>query len=86
MRFHSSGHTSSVSVEIRPNGRNTLSVFQSGGDSATGSGGDKAENNRCDASCVRNGKWITSLTAIVAPHTCTLVRDAASVSALARPV
>ena len=35
--------------------------------------------------CTLNRKRITSLAAIVAPQTCTLVRGAASVSALARP-
>ena len=37
------------------------------------------------ASCAGSPKHIASVAAIVAPHSCTLVRDAASVSALARP-
>ena len=38
-----------------------------GGDSATGSGGVRAGNCGRVKSCAPNGKWITSLPAIVAP-------------------
>jgi hypothetical protein len=56
-----------------------------GGDSATGSGGSRAGNSGCAESCAPNGKWITSLAAIVAPQTCTLVRGALVLLAPARP-
>jgi len=36
-------------------------------DPETGSGGNKAGNNGREVSCAGNGKWITSLAAIVAP-------------------
>ncbi len=38
-----------------------------------------------EASCARNEKWITSLAAIVAPHTCDVVRGALVLVAPARP-
>ena len=38
------------------------------------------------SSCTLNGKWITSVAAIVAPQTCTLVRDAWVLVTPARPV
>jgi hypothetical protein len=43
-------------------------------------------NNGCEESCAQNRKWITSVAAIVAPQTCTLVRGALVFSAPARPV
>src|ERR1700756_3237493 len=55
------------------------------GNRAFGSGRIQFRNGTTDESCGQNEKWITSVAAIVAPHMCTLVRDAASVSALARP-
>ncbi len=41
-----------------------------GGGSATGSGQARAGNMGRVASCAQDRKWITSLAAIVAPHTC----------------
>jgi hypothetical protein len=47
-----------------------------GGDSETSSGGSRTRNNERGVSCAENGKEITTLAAIVAPHTCDLVRGA----------
>jgi hypothetical protein len=45
----------------------------------------RAGNHRRVESCARNGKSITSFAAIVAPQSCTLVRDASVLVAPARP-
>lgn len=48
--------------------------------------GNRVQNKGLGPSCADNGKWITSVAAIVAPHTCTLVRDAWVLITPARPV
>jgi hypothetical protein len=76
----------------RPPALNEREVFlaSSGGgwkeaSEAAGSSEAWSQGLRETSSCGLNGKCITSVAAIVAPHPCTLVRDAASVNALARP-
>lgn len=59
--------------------------FQGGGDSATGRDARRLGNVGRGESCARNGKWIRSLTAIVAPLRATLVRGAFVLIARARP-
>jgi hypothetical protein len=59
--------------------------FNAGGDSATGLGGFRVVRHRHMESCDRNGKWITSGIAIVAPQTCDFGQGRAGVTALARP-
>jgi len=74
-----SGHLVSARTILRhqtQNGRKddqeeTCSAFlYYGGGSATGSGRTRAGNIGRTASCAQDRKWIPSVAAIVAPHTC----------------
>jgi hypothetical protein len=74
MPFQRRGTRVTRRLEAQPEGRNSFSNFQPGGDSATGLGGNKVRNNGRKGSCAKNGKWITSLTAIVASLEVMVVR------------
>jgi hypothetical protein len=76
MPFHSSRHTGNATVGRPTEMRYSFRKFQSGGDSATGLTGNKVRNNKREESCAQNGKWITSLTAIVASLKVMVVRGA----------
>jgi hypothetical protein len=84
LRTHScacTSHRSNASAK-----RHTTEVELSyGGDLDIGSGEDRADDSRRVESCAPNGKWITSVAAIVAPHPCDLVRGASVLVTPARP-
>jgi hypothetical protein len=61
------------------------SVISVRGVSAPGSREGRVRNVWPNESCAQNGKWITSFTAIVAPHPCDLVRGALVLVTPARP-
>jgi hypothetical protein len=84
--FHPSSSTSSGYGRISGRTRRLAQWFSvKGGDSATGSGEDEGGNNQGEGSCTQNGKWITSLAAIVAPQTCDCGQGRVGAQTPARP-